>query len=155
MEWQNGEFLISTDPVTLDIPFIHKFLSERSYWAKGIPVGTVSAFIGGSLCFGMYAAGRQIGFARVITDRATFGYLADVFVDEDFRGRGLSKWMMVCLLSHPELQGFRRWMLATRDAHGLYEQFGFGALEDPHRIMQKTDPDIYRNNTKPTAGSTP
>lgn len=96
----------------------------------------------------MYSPERQIGFARVITDKATFGYLADVFIDERLRGRGLSKWMMASLLSHPELQGFRNWMLGTRDAHGLYTQFGFTALDEPDRIMRKNDPEVYKKNIR-------
>jgi GNAT superfamily N-acetyltransferase len=156
MEWQKDEFTLSTDPSRIDIPYVHAFLSTKSYWAMGVPIGIVSASIEGSLCFGMYTAGaegskgvhgvveRQVGFTRVITDKATFGYLADVFIDEEYRGRGLSKWMMETILGHPELQGFRIWQLSTRDAHGLYEQFGFEVPADPRRIMRKNDPDVYR-----------
>jgi GNAT superfamily N-acetyltransferase len=148
MDWQKNEFTISTDPAMLDIPYIHAFLSTNSYWAEGIPIETVSASVSGSICFGMYSAERQIGFARVITDKATFGYLADVFIDEAYRGQGLSKWMMETILAHPELQGFRIWQLSTRDAHGLYEQFGFEVPADPKRIMRKNDPDVYRRHSR-------
>ena len=96
------------------------------------------------MCFGLYDDGKQIGFARVITDKATFGYLADVFVDERYRGKGLAIWMMSAIMSHPELQGFRNWMLGTRDAHGLYRKFGFTQLDQPERIMRKNDPDVYK-----------
>jgi len=147
MLWQKNNFTITTDPAKLDIPYIHAWLSERSYWAQEIPVATVQASITGSVCFGVYEGERQIGFARVVTDKATFGYLADVFIDEQYRGQGLSKWMMEVILSHPELQGFRRWMLATLDAHGLYAQFGFLPLDQPERIMIKPNPDIYRKKT--------
>lgn len=144
MHWQKDEFTITTDPATLDIPYIHTFLSERSYWAEGIPLDIVKASIKGSVCFGVYHGHRQIGFARVITDKATFGYLADVFIDENYRGRGLSKWMMGSIMAHPELQGFRSWQLATHDAQGLYAQFGFQPLDHPEHIMRKKDPDVYR-----------
>jgi N-acetylglutamate synthase-like GNAT family acetyltransferase len=148
MHWQKDEFTISTENNKLDIPCVHAYLSERSYWAQGIPVETVRASIEGSLCFGVYEREKQIGFARVITDKATFAYLADVFIDEDYRGRGLSKWMMEMIMSHPELQGLRRWMLGTHDAHGLYAQYGFLPLDKPERVMQKIDPDIYRKKER-------
>ncbi|HMH20888.1 MAG TPA: GNAT family N-acetyltransferase [Puia sp.] len=144
MDWQKDEFTISTDSQRLDIPYIHAWLSGRSYWAEGIPVETVRASVEGSLCFGIYHGEKQVGFSRVITDKATFGYLADVFIDENYRKRGLSKWMMEIILAHPELQGFRRWMLATLDAHGLYTQFGFLPIEEPDRLMAKNSPDVYR-----------
>ena len=131
---KNG-FVISTDKSKLDIPAIHYYLSNDAYWSKNIPLDIVQKSIEGSVCFGIYFNEEQAGFARVITDGATFGYIADVFVIEKFRGMGLSKWMMQFILEHPGLQNFRRWMLATRDAHGLYKQFGFEALEKPERIM--------------------
>ena len=143
MEFYKEPYTISTDKEKLDIPFIHQFLAH-SYWAEDIPVETVQKSINGSLCFAVYEAGRQIGFARVITDYATFGYLADVFIDHHFRGRGLSKWLMETIMGYPPLQGFRMWLLGTRDAHGLYAQFGFTALENPERIMRKAVPDIYK-----------
>jgi GNAT superfamily N-acetyltransferase len=144
MHWQKDEFILTTAEADLDIPYIHAFLSQRSYWAEGIPLETVKASIEGSVCFGIYQDTRQVGFARVITDKATFGYLADVFVDEGLRGRGLSKWMMEAILAHPQLQGFRNWMLATRDAQGLYARFGFRPLDTPERIMRRNNPDVYR-----------
>jgi len=130
-----GDFLISTNKAKLDIQIIHKYLSEESYWSKNIPLQTVQKSIEGSICFGLYHQQKQIGFARVITDGVVFGYLADVFVLEEYRGKGLSKWMMKTILGHPRLQGFRRWMLVTKDAHGLYLQFGFTALDKPERYM--------------------
>ena len=136
-------YSISTDKERLDIPYIHAFLSH-SYWAENIPVATVQRSIDGSLCFGVYEAGRQLGFARVITDKATFGYLADVFIDEQYRGRGLSKWLMETIMAHPDVQGLRRFMLATRDAHGLYVQFGFTPLNFTDRWMNIHKPGIYR-----------
>ncbi|MEO8404693.1 MAG: GNAT family N-acetyltransferase [Chitinophagaceae bacterium] len=139
----NGEFTLSTDKSILDIPFIHQYLT-RSYWAEDIPVETVKKSIDGSLCFGMYHGDQQIGFARVITDGAVFAYLADVFIDEAWRGRGLSKWLMKVIMSHESVQGLRRFMLATRDAHGLYKQFGFSALTFTDRWMQVHKPDIYK-----------
>lgn len=144
MEWQKDEYSISTDRGRLDIPYIHGWLSERSYWAGGIPLETVERSLQGSVCFGVYEGEKQVGFARVVTDGATFGYLADVFIDEGQRGKGLSKWMMDVIMSHPDLQGFRTWMLQTMDAHGLYSRSGFKAHEHPGRVMIKSVPDIYR-----------
>jgi GNAT superfamily N-acetyltransferase len=121
---------------------IHAFLTQ-TYWAKGIPKETVRRSIEGSLCFALLHKDEQIGFARVISDRATIAYLGDVFVLEPYRGRGLAKWLMECVSSHPDLQGLRRWMLATSDAHGLYRQFGFKELGKPHVFMERHDPDVY------------
>lgn len=140
--WINGDFEISTDPARIDVATVHGFLAE-SYWAHGIPRHTVEQAIRNSLCFGIYRGKQQVGFARVITDRATFAYLADVFVLEPYRGRGLSQWLMECIIGHPDLQGLRRWMLATRDAHELYQRFGFAALKTPERWMEIHYPDIY------------
>ncbi|MBK8611311.1 MAG: GNAT family N-acetyltransferase [Chitinophagaceae bacterium] len=151
----NNNFLISTDKDELDIQFIHRYLSTHSYWAKNIPLHTVQKSIAGSCCFGLYVqdkknisgeehkpengklafGNKQIGFARVVTDYASFAYLADVFIIEAFRGKGLSKWLMEEIMAHPDLQGLRRWMLATKDAHGLYAKFGFAVLDKPERIM--------------------
>jgi GNAT superfamily N-acetyltransferase len=142
MQWTKGEFSVTCDPDKQDLDVIHGFLS-RAYWAKGISKETVQKSIDGSLCFALLHGGKQIGFARVITDRATVAYLGDVFVLEEHRGRGLSKWLMECVSSHPELQGLRRWMLATSDAHGLYKQFGFAPLSKPHLFMERHDPDVY------------
>lgn len=143
-EWQkNGEFVISTDRNRLQIDTIHKYLSEESYWAKERTREQTETAIKNSLPFGVYKGEKQIGFARVVTDYATFAYLGDVFILEEFRGRGLSKWLMDVIINHPELQGFRRWILATRDAHTLYEKFGFAELRFPSRWMEKTAPNAY------------
>jgi N-acetylglutamate synthase-like GNAT family acetyltransferase len=143
MIWQQDEFTITTNKDVLDIPYIHRFLRE-SYWAEMIPVDTVRRSIEGSMCFGVFVNQQQIGFARVVTDNATFAYLADVFIEEAYRGRGLSKWLVQVILNHPGLQGLRRFMLATRDAHGLYRQFGFTAVEEPEKLMQIVHPGLYK-----------
>ena len=144
MEPLKDTFTISTDKHKLDIPYIHRFLVQ-SYWAENIPIEIVERSINGSFCFGVYEGEQQIGFARVITDKATFGYLADVFIDEKYRGRGLSKKLVAAIMSHPDLQGFRSWQLATLDAHGLYEKFGFRPLDNPERIMRKYDANVYKS----------
>jgi len=141
-EWRHDGFTISTDRSKLDRETIHEFLTG-SYWATGIPRDVVDRSIDGALCFGIYENGRQVGFARVITDSATFAYLADVFVLESHRGRGLAAWLMECILAHPDLQGLRRWMLVTRDAHPLYRKSGFRDLAHPERIMEMTFPGVY------------
>lgn len=143
MEWQNGEYVIAIDSDRLQLDVIQKFLEEDSYWAHGRTVEQTQRAIENSVCFGLYHDERQIGFARVVSDFATFAYLGDVFVLEEFRGRGLSKWLMETIISHPELQGLRRWVLATRDAHTLYEKYGFHALKFPDRWMEKPAPDAY------------
>jgi N-acetylglutamate synthase-like GNAT family acetyltransferase len=131
-----NDFIISTQKSKLNISVIHKYLSTQSYWAKNISVAIVQNAIDGSLCFGVYTKENiQVGFARVITDYATFAYLADVFITENNRGIGLSKWLMYEIMNHPQLQGLRRWMLATKDAHGLYQQFGFIKIETSTRLM--------------------
>lgn len=140
-EAQRGEIAISTDPLRLDVDFIHGFLS-RSYWARGITRETVERSLAGSICFGVYEGGRQIGLARVVSDCATFAYLADVFISESHRGKGLSKLLMKAVLAHPELQGLRLWCLVTRDAHGLYRQFGFKAPDHPQNYMEIRRSDI-------------
>jgi GNAT superfamily N-acetyltransferase len=140
--WAKGDFEISTDPARIDVDLVHEFLTA-SYWAQGIPVETVRRSIENSISFGIYHGGQQVGFARIISDLATFAYLADVFVLPTHRGRGLSRWLMECIVGHPDLQGLRRWMLATRDAHGLYAQFGFTAVKKPERWMELHHPDIY------------
>jgi len=142
MEWSKDDFRITTNSTEFDLNYIHQFLSH-SYWAENIPLETVRRSIEGSVCFGVFKEQNQIGFARVITDQATFAYLADVFIDESYRGKGLAKWLMEAILNYPSLQGLRRFMLATRDAHSLYAQFGFTALREPQRWMQIHDPDIY------------
>jgi GNAT superfamily N-acetyltransferase len=142
MEWSRGGFTISTDPERLDRARIHGFLVD-SYWAKAIPREVVDRSIEGSLNFGVYEGAAQVGFARVITDRATFAYLADVFVLESHRGRGLAVWLMEVIQAHPELQSLRRWILMTRDAHELYRKFGFREIEDPGRCMEIVDREVY------------
>jgi GNAT superfamily N-acetyltransferase len=144
---RQGEFVVSTDPSQLDVSLIHEFLSQRSYWAAGIPLEAVRKSIDNSLCFGLYQQGSQIGFARMVTDRATFAYLADVFVLESARGQGLSKWLLECILRHPDLQGLRRILLGTLDAHGLYRQFGFTPVAAPERFMELFCPEIYQGKT--------
>jgi GNAT superfamily N-acetyltransferase len=135
-EISEGGLLISDDKARLDRPLIHAYLSGRSYWAKDVPVEIVERSIEHSLCLGMYQAGRQIGFARAVTDRATFAWLADVFILEEARGSGYGKKLVAAIMAHPGLQGLRRFMLGTRDAHTLYEQYGFGALKYPERFME-------------------
>lgn len=141
-EWRRESFLVSTRAERFDLAAIHRFLSG-SYWAKGIKEETVRRSIEHSLCFGVFLEERQIGFARVVTDRSTFAYLADVYIDESYRGRGLSKWLMECIVSHSDLQGLRRWLLSTRDAHELYRRYGFTELSSPGKVMERFDPDIY------------
>lgn len=141
-EYRNGKFVISTDPAKLDVDAIHAFLTQ-SYWARGIPRDIVARSIKHSLCFGVYEGPRQIGFARVISDFATYAYVGDVYILEAYRGQGLGKWLMDSITAHPDLQGLRRWSLMTRDAHGLYRQFGFTPLKNPDATMERTNPDIY------------
>ncbi len=136
------EYEIDTNRDRLDLDVIHGFL-VRSYWSPGVPRDVVARAIAHSLCFGVYRHGMQVGFARVVTDCATFAYLADVFVIEEHRGRGLSKWLMSFILAHPDLQGLRRFMLGTRDAHGLYRRFGFAPLAHPSRLMEILRPDAH------------
>jgi GNAT superfamily N-acetyltransferase len=144
-EERRGSFLVSTDPARLDAQAIHAYL-EQSYWAAGIPLDVVERAIRGSLCIGLYDDGRQVGFARAVTDRATFAYLADVYVLEPHRGQGLAAWMVGTLLAHPELQGLRRLSLVTKDAHGLYARFGFTPLQSLNAYMEIARPDIYRRD---------
>src|SRR5258706_12024753 len=132
----SGKFLISTDKSMLDLDVIHGFLAE-SYWARGIEHDTVARAIENSLCFGVYLETRQVGFARVISDLATFAYIADVFILEPYRGQGLAKELMASIMAHPDLQGLRRWSLGTRDAQGLYQQFGFQPVENKSRVMME------------------
>ena len=136
---------ISTDSSKIDFQFVHKYLSEDSYWTKGIPLDTVKKSIENSLCFSVFLEKKQMGFGRVVTDRATFAYLADVFIDESYRGLGYSKKLIAAILSHSDLQGIRRWMLVTKDAHGLYDRFGFTVASKPERMMEITIQDIYKN----------
>ena len=153
-EVQQNEFCISTDKTKLDISVIHNYLCNESYWAKNIPLETVQKSIDGSCCFGLFVTenliktqtlptGRQVGFARVISDFATFGYLADVFIIETYRGKGLAKWLVQTIMNCSDLQGLRGWMLGTRDAHALYEKFGFSVLENTGRFMRLAPSEGY------------
>ena len=146
MEWHKEGFTITTDKSKIEVAYVHKFL-QHSYWAEGIPVTTVQQSIKGSLCFTILHGGEQVGFARVITDEATFAYIADVFIDEAFRNKGLAKWLVHTILSYPALQGLRRFLLATKDAHGLYAQAGFTPLPIPDRWMQLHFPHVYKNKS--------
>lgn len=137
--WQRGEYTISTDHSRLDLNVIHDFISNHSYWGRGREPDVVQRSIDNSMPFGLYQEHQQVGFARIVTDYATFAWVADVFIVPEHRGRGLSKWLMEVILDHPKLQGFRRWVLATKDAHGLYEHFGFIQLHRPERWMERPD----------------
>ena len=143
MELKDGEYSIDTDKERLQLDVIQKFLVDDSYWAQGRTIEQTQRALDNSVCFGLYHFDKQIGFARVVSDFATFAYLGDVFVLQEFRGRGLSKWLMETIISQPELQGLRRWVLATRDAHTLYEKYGFHSLKFPDRWMEKPAPDAY------------
>ena len=138
-----ADYSISTDKEKLQLTVIHHYLSVESYWAKHIPLEIVEQSIENSLCFGIYLKNEQIGFARVITDYASFGYLADVFILEAHRGKGLSKRLMEYIMAHPKLQGLRRFCLATRDAHSLYTQFGFKAIVKPENFMEIKHDNFY------------
>ena len=128
-------FTISTDKDLLDMDMIYHYLHDESYWSKGIAVEKVQASVQNSICFGIYKDGKQVGFARVISDQAIFAYLCDVFILDEYRGLGLSKWLLQTILAYPDLQGLRRWLLATADAHSLYKQFGFEPINSPDRWM--------------------
>ena len=139
-------FLLSTNKDLIDIVAVHQYLSEESYWAKGIPLEKVQKSINNSFCVGIYDVGNQVAFARIITDCASFAYLCDVYVAKEYQGRGLGKWLMESIHSIPNLQGLRRWMLSTRDAHGLYKQFGWQPIaeEQVPRFMQLHNPNVYK-----------
>jgi GNAT superfamily N-acetyltransferase len=141
-EARRGPFLVSDDRSRLDLGVIHGFL-RTAYWSTGVPREVVERAVEGSLCFGLFEHDKQVGFARAITDRATYAYLADVFVLPSHRGRGLARWLMECVMAHPGLQGLRRFSLVTRDAHALYRPFGFEALDQPDRYMERFAPDVY------------
>lgn len=148
VEWRRGDYEVSSDPARLDLDVVHAYLTA-AYWSEGIPRVVLEKALVHSVNFGVYRGREQVGFARVVTDRATYAYLADVFILQAHRGQGLSKWLMECILAHPELQGLRRWALVTRDAQGLYGRFGFG---DPHpasTYMERVDRDIYRRGRDP------
>jgi GNAT superfamily N-acetyltransferase len=143
MEWRRGDYRVSDERAQLDRAAVRRFLADESYWAAGIPRGVMDTAIDHSLCFGLYRGEAQIGFARVVTDRATFGYLCDVFVEASHRGAGLGKWLVSCVVSHPDLQGLRRLSLVTRDAHELYTPHGFRPMPDPTRYLEIHRPDVY------------
>lgn len=144
-EITEGDLLISDDKARLDRPLIHRFLSQRSYWAQGVPEEVVGCSIEHSLCFGLYQAGRQIGFARAVTDFATFAWLADVFIVEEARGQGYGKKLVAAIVAHPGLKTLRRFMLGTRDAHALYTQYGFAPVKYPERFMEKCPETGYKS----------
>lgn len=141
-QWQRDGFVLTTDPDAIDVGAVHAFL-EQSYWARGIPLEVVRQSMAHSLSFGLLREQQLVGFARVISDYATFAYVGDVFVLSEFRGQGLATWMMTCIQAHPQLQGLRRWCLATRDAHRLYARVGFERTAIPERWMEKVDPGVY------------
>ena len=143
--WERDGYVISTDRSRFNIDLIHDFLSKTSYWAIDRARDVVERSIDNSLSFGVYKGNDQVGFARVVTDYATFAWIADVFVLPEHRGQGLSKWLMDVMLSHTQLQGFRRWVLATKDAHGLYERYGFIPLHRPERWMERPDPNMQES----------
>lgn len=143
MKLRKGDYEIDTDKRRLDIASIHRFLSTESYWAIGRTLEQTLTAIENSLCFGIYRGREQVGFARVITDKATFAYIGDVFVTTGERGKGLSKWLMEVIVAQSDLQDLRRWLLATRDAHGLYKHYDFDELRFPERWMERTSPDAY------------
>jgi GNAT superfamily N-acetyltransferase len=144
MTWTKADYHITTDKEKIDLDYTHQFLAQ-TYWAEGIPKEIMQRSIQGSLCFAVFHQDQQVGFARVISDEATFAYLADVFIDPAYRGKGLSKWLMEVIMEYPSLQGLRRFLLATRDAHGLYRQFGFETIASVEPWMQVHKPDVYKN----------
>lgn len=148
MEIKKDEFSISTDRERLDLRFVHDWLSNDSYWAQGLPFEKVVAAADHSLNFGLYHGGRQVGYARVLTDYARVAYLADVFVVAEYRGRGLSKWLMEVIMDYPDLRGMRRWMLHTKDAHGLYEQCGWALAARPETYLEIYNPDVQWWNSQ-------
>jgi len=147
IEVTRGEYLVSTDKARIDVAAVHAFLAT-AYWSPGIPEETVRRAIHGSLCFGIYHGAEQVGFARVITDQATYAYLSDVYVLDAHRGRGLATWLMEVIMAHPALQGLRRFSLSTRDAHSLYRPFGFGPVANPDRQMEILRRDIYLQSAR-------
>ena len=143
-----ASYEIDTDKARLDLAVVHGFLAA-SHWAKGIPLAVLERAIAQSLSFGLYRDGSQIGFARVVTDYATFAYLADVFVLPEERGKGLGRWLVESILAHPALQGLRRWLLGTRDAHGLYRKLGFGEPAAPFGFLERLDATVYATAAEP------
>jgi GNAT superfamily N-acetyltransferase len=144
-EWKKGDLTISTDARRLDLELIHDYLSNESYWAQSRSLETVRRSIANSLNFGVFKKDQQVGFARVVTDYATFAWIADVFVLEAYRGQGIATWLIDTILSHPQLQGFRRWVLSTKDAHDLYRKFNFRELKRPERWMERPDPTMQES----------
>jgi GNAT superfamily N-acetyltransferase len=142
-EWKQNEFMVTTDPAKLDLAAIYAFL-RRAYWSEQIPREVIERAVKHSLCFGLFDGNTQVGLARVVTDHATFAYLCDVYVLESHRGRGLGKWLIECVMAHPQLQGLRRFNLVTRDAQGLYAPHGFKPLAKPENHMERHKPDIYK-----------
>ncbi|HEX5222744.1 MAG TPA: GNAT family N-acetyltransferase [Verrucomicrobiae bacterium] len=142
-EWKRDNLIITTDPARQDVDAIHAYLT-RAYWCENIPREIVERAVRNSLCFGLFDGASQVGLARVVTDYATYAYLCDVYVLESHRGRGLGKWLIECVMAHPQLQGLRRFNLATRDAHELYKPFGFQPLRQPEAHLEKHKPDIYK-----------
>jgi GNAT superfamily N-acetyltransferase len=136
-------YTISSDKSRMDLGFIHDYLSTKAYWCLRIPFDTVRRAVEHSLCFGVFHGQQQVGFARVITDYATIAYLGDVFIIPEHRGKGLSKELMQAIMAHPDVQGMRRWILLTMDAHGLYRQFGWTPVEHPERYMEVANPNVY------------
>jgi GNAT superfamily N-acetyltransferase len=150
--WTRPPFEITTDPSRLDLDVIHRYLSEESYWARNIPKDLVAKAIAHSRCFGIYEAASQVGFGRLVTDYATFAYVADIFVLDSHCGRGLSKWLVECMLSDPEVQGLRNWTLYTKDAQSLYARYGFKHPADPNSVMSIKVPNPYHAPEDPTLG---
>ncbi|MDP4116298.1 MAG: GNAT family N-acetyltransferase [Bacteroidota bacterium] len=145
---QKDDFIITTDKSKLDTSVIHDFLSNHSYWSRNIPLEKVKTAFDNSLNFGLFHNSRQIGYARVISDFSQIAYLADVFIVEEYRGRGLSKWLMQTIMSHPNLQGLRKWVLVTKDAHELYKKFGWQPISSPEKWMEKVNPDFGNDSVK-------
>ena len=146
MQIHNDEYTLSTDKSRLDLPSIHGFLSTQAYWCLNIPFATVKQSVENSFCFGVYQGDRQVGFARVITDFATIAYLGDVFILQEHRGKGLSKRLIAEIMTHPDLQGMRRWILLTGDAHELYRQYGWKPIANPNLYMEVANPDVYKTS---------
>ncbi len=140
---QKGDFIITTDKSKLDLKAIHNFLANESYWSQDIPFEVVKAAVDNSLNFGLFYKDKQIGYARVVTDNTTIAYLGDVFVLKEFRGQGFSKWLIEKVMTHPDLQGLRRWILLTQDAHELYKKYGWTSIAKPERWMEKHNPKVY------------
>ncbi len=151
MQWKKETFILSTDKTLLQIDRIHRFLSQEAYWSFNIPLDVLKKSIENSLCFGLYSQSEnealQIGYARIISDFATFAWLCDVYVEKDWRGKSLSKWIMECLVSHPDMKGLRRFCLATKDAHSLYSKYGFEITKTPENWMEIKDNNIYKKLT--------